>query len=150
MTSLQFQSFARRSRCIFSFGHRRSLINPHFAAVFLRNVFLFCFPFFFAFLLGFFLFFQLVNLSLTPRTSYQGERRGNKPVFSSSKQMPAESPAASRRRGKGCTQDGLESQMGGRRVGARHGGATTESFDARSGHDRRDMEGLQWPSASFC
>ena len=34
--------------------------------------------------------------------------------------------------------------MGGRLVGARHGGGTTESFDARSGHDRRgDMDGLK-------
>ena len=40
--------------------------------------------------------------------------------------------------------------MGGRWVGARHGGGTTESFDARSGHDRPgDMDGLKSDSASF-
>ena len=86
----------------------------------------------------------------TPRTTCQGERPHNKPDFSSSGLTPAESAAASRRRRKGCTQDGLESHMGGRRVGARSGGGTTESFDARSGHDRRgDMDGLKQDSASF-
>ena len=85
-----------------------------------------------------------------PRTTCQGERPCNKPDFSSSGLSPAESAAASRRRKKRCTQDGLESQMGGRQVRARHGGGTTESFGVRSGHDRRgDMDGLKSDSAPF-
>ena len=43
--------------------------------------------------------------------SFQGERRGNKPDFSSSELSPAESAAASRRRSKGCTRDALDSEV---------------------------------------